>query len=43
MYVKRIWVLSIVTQEANRSVELEFVERDESIEWKASRTLSHDG
>ena len=38
-----MWVLNSVAQEANRSVEVEFGERDRSIEWKASRTLLHAG
>ena len=36
-------VLNTETQEANRSVELEFEERDGSMERKASRTVLHDG
>ncbi len=38
-----MWVLIIVSQEANRSAEVEFGERDGSMERKASRTVLHDG
>lgn len=39
-----MWVLNSVTQEANRSVEVDFGERDDgSMERKASRTFLHEG